>query len=222
MGNEMATLPIYLEVEDVAVGPVLIALKKMPGIIKMNLDLGEGPKLPSSSAYTKGANYEQMALQLFARHNGGPLSLQQLQSELGGAKPRTYGVLHALKKKGVVQQVDKGQYQVNPKAIEHQPAPRALPKPTKNNGHDISKTPTGRAKPGAGWQAISSLLTERGAMKAIDLRTALEPVGVSPKSLSGILDRSKRDGLLKKTSSGAYELTAKGKNNNKEEAAVEH
>jgi hypothetical protein len=43
----MATLPIYLEVEDVAVGPVLLALRKMRGIIKMNLDLGlEAPALP--------------------------------------------------------------------------------------------------------------------------------------------------------------------------------
>src|SRR6185437_16153165 len=107
-------------------------------------------------------------------------------------------------------------------AIEHHPsAPPALPRPMKANGHDIAKTPSGRARQGAGFQAVSALLTERGATRAIDLKAALEPSGVSPKSLSGILDRSKRDGLIRKTSDGAYELTAKGKNN-REEATVEH
>ncbi|MBO4221931.1 hypothetical protein [Bradyrhizobium neotropicale] len=208
----MATLPIYLEVEDVAVGPVLIALRKMPGIIKMNLDLGEGPKLPTSSQYSsKGNNYEQMALELFSRHNGGPLSADQVQSHLGGAKPRTYGVLHGLKKKGVLVTAGKGLYQVSSKAIEHQPQ-RALPKPA------IAKTPTGRASPGEGWKAVSALL-QRGAMKVIELKTALAPSGVSPKSLSGILDRSKRAGLIKKTAGGAYQLTAKG--NKEQQASVE-
>ena len=50
---------------------------------------------------------------------------------------------------------------------------------------------------------------QAGPLTPADLRTKLGESGVSPKSLSGVLLRAKRDGLIKKNGSG-YELTAKG------------
>lgn len=212
----MPTLPINLEVEAEAVGPVMIALRKMPGIIKMHLDLGEGP---APAAKPGNGNLKQTVLALFARLKGGPVHVDAIRQEIGGDKNRVYGVMSALKKEGVVQLAGKRTYQFTAKAMRSlhvEAEPLALPKPpAKGNGHAKPKaksSPTKRAPQGAGPLALRQLLAERGPMTPKDVREALGEKGVGAKSMSGILDRSKRDGLIKKNEkSGEYELTAKGR-----------
>jgi Mn-dependent DtxR family transcriptional regulator len=48
-----------------------------------------------------------------------------------------------------------------------------------------------------------------GALSPADVRTRATGMGISPKGISGMLARAKRDGLIKKNGAG-YELTAKG------------
>jgi DNA-binding PadR family transcriptional regulator len=225
----MATLPIHLEVEDVAVGPVMLLLKRTPGIIKMMLDLGDD-KPPQKSARTGGKTTEQIIIEMFVNANGGPLSLADVQAVVGGAKSRSYGALHALKKKGVIQgNGAKGHYQMTAKAMRmmEKNSPLALPAPahTKKNklngaahsaGHGgagktinaTAKTKSGRAPQGSGPAALRELLTT-SPMTPTEIRTALGEKGVSVKSTSGIIDRAKRDKLIKKVGD-KYELTAKG------------
>ena len=101
----MPTLPIFLEVEDVAVGPVLIALKKMPGIIKMKLDLDvvETGKQASvrNPAGGRGPNGQELITALLMKHQGGPLHLDDIQRQTGLARTSIYGALTVLKSKKV-------------------------------------------------------------------------------------------------------------------------
>jgi hypothetical protein len=235
----MATLPIHLEVEDVAVGPVMLLLKRTPGIIKMMLDLGDDK--PPQSSRIGGKTTEQVVIEMFVKANGGPLSLADVQAQVGGAKSRSYGTLHALKKKGVVQgNGAKGHYQLTAKAMRMMVnnAPLALPAPaytkkkklngarsahgTGGAGKTINATPTkdGRAKQGAGPAALRELLAA-SPMTTGEIKAALDAKGVSSKSTSGIIDRAKRDKIIKKVGD-KYELTAKGaKVDNKiEETAI--
>ncbi|MCA1452103.1 hypothetical protein I6F35_02600 [Bradyrhizobium sp. BRP22] len=220
----MATLPIYLEVEDVAVGPVLIALKKMPGIIKLHLALLDEKPVPA--ARPGGMNTEQTVVAMFANRNGGPMTVDEVQAELGGTRTRSYSAIGGLKKKGVLQQIGKSTYKFSAKAMQmmsnnapaNPTAAPALPKPqshppAKKNGHVVAKAKAkkgGRAERGAGLTALRELLSQNGAMKFTDIRTELSQRGVKEKSTRGIVDRARRDGLLKKTSNGDFELTAKG------------
>jgi len=222
----MATLSLHLEIEDIAYGPVLVLLKRTPGVISMRLPFLEAKPTPATRP--NGMNIEQTVIAVFAKHRGGPLSLDVIETEVG-SKARAYGALHNLKKKGLLVSHRKGQYELSAKAQmmmrrgttpgETRAAPLALPKPHHNkaNGQTHSKTKitkssSGRAKQGEGPMAVRQLLTEKSPMTANDIRLALDAKGLSPKSLSGILDRGRRDGLIKRLTNGTgYELTVKGR-----------
>ena len=203
----MPTLPIHLEVEAEAVGPVLIALRKMPGIIKLHLDLGEGAAaLPKPNG---GMSIAEATMAFMVKHKGGPVHIQQIQHEIGGNKTRAYGVLHTLKKAGAVTGAGKGQWQLSPKAMAAAGLRLALPKPKAAKKAKVVKTATGRAAQGSGPATLIELLTKE-AMTGGAIRVALQAKGLSAKSTSGILTRTRRDGLVKRRADGLYELTAKG------------
>jgi predicted transcriptional regulator len=129
-----------------------------------------------------------------------------------------------LKKKGIVQgNGEKGQYQFTAKAMKliQKNQPLALPAPAhfkkkkkaqKANGHAVGGAGKSngieRAGRGSGPAALRALLTQ-GPMTPSEIRASLAGNGVSAKSVSGILDRGKRDKLIKKVGD-KYELTAKG------------
>jgi DNA-binding PadR family transcriptional regulator len=223
----MATLPLHLEIEDIAYGPVLVLLKKTPGIIKLYMPFLD--EKPTPAARPNVMNIEQTVVALFARHHGGPLQMEIIQEEVGGGKSRAYGALHNLKKKGILVLLGKGEYEFSAKAKAmmqrgatpggSSTAPLALPKPKSHHANEkahsktkLAKTPSGRAKQGTGPMAVRQLLTEKSPMTATDIRLALDAKGLSPKSVSGIIDRGRRDGLIRKLPNGTgYELTAKGK-----------
>jgi hypothetical protein len=211
----MATLPIHLEVEAEAVGPVMIALRKMPGVIKMHLDLGEGP---GSIAAPRGARTNPRAgiLQLLTDRKGGPLSLQEILTETGLAKKQAYGTLHHLKKQGVLRSVEPGVYQFTDKAMAAAGLTLALPKPAKshNKSHKKAKgnghaAPIERASPGATTAALKAILAD-GPMRPREIASALAAHGISPRGASGVLHRGRLSGLIKKTGD-VYALTAKAK-----------
>jgi len=217
----MATLPIYLEVEDVAVGPVLIALRRMPGIIKMNLDISAGAPAPAPVARNgNGPKTNEIIIAMMMKANGEPVHVSDMARQVGGHKSRASVVLNALKKKGIVKAAGKGNWVLTPKAMrdlakhaEPQllPAPKPAAKPigkAKSNGHKVIEH-NERAERGTGPAALCETLRD-GPLSVTDIRTNLEAKGVSGKSLSGFLDRGKRDGIIKKNASGLYELTAKG------------
>jgi hypothetical protein len=215
----------------VAVGPVLVLLRRTPGVISIRLPFLEHK--PTPAPRTNGLNIEQTVVQLFAKHHGGPLVIDAIKEEIGGSKTRAYGAIHNLKKKGILVLIGKGEYKFSAKAMhmmqkgaspEATAAPLALPKPhshAKGNGKTkIVKTASGRAKQGAGPAALRELLSEKGSMKPIDIKQALDSKGVSSKSVSGILDRGRRDGMIKKLASGEYELTARGKQSSEASAGA--
>lgn len=218
----MATLPIHLEVEDVAVGPILIALRKMPGIIKMNLDIGIGAPPVSREAAPRGNNAERI-IALLMQSDGGPIAIKEVMQTLGVSKGSVYSAVYALKKKNVVESPVAGQYQLTVKAkrelMKHEPkllnAPSAKEVKAKTNGHaihhgDIERGPSGRASQGSGRKLLLDALAA-GPITRLNLGKHLASSGMSAKSMSGVMDRAKRDELIKKHSDNNYHLTAKGK-----------
>jgi DNA-binding PadR family transcriptional regulator len=202
------TFPIRLEVEEIALGSVLRKLNDMPGVVDLHLDLGHGgqgagrKQLEETAAKVRsGETIEQTIVKLLMQ---GPKHINEIVQVVGGGKPRTYGATHHLRKKGLIEPgVDKGMHQLTATArAQLGGAVPALPAP------EVSHGPGGRASPGSGNILLRAAL-EAGPVSPGDLRKRMAETGMSPKSVSGVLERAKKHGLIKKNGSG-YELTAKG------------
>lgn len=204
----MATLPIYLEVEDVAVGPVLIVLRRMPGIIKMNLDLEKGAPTAPAMPRSGKINNEQLTIAVMMK-SGGPIHVQTLMRELGGTKSRAYSALHQLKKKGVVKSLGAGNWELTEKAkrqlINGDASPKLLPAPANGKSHKAA----GRARRGNARDIMLRTLAAE-PKRPFEIAEQLDAGGASAKAISGVLDRARRDKLVKKVGDN-YELTAAGK-----------
>ena len=85
------TFPIRLAVEEIALGPVLRKLNDMPGIVKLDLDLGHGgqgagrSQLEDAAKTRNGETTEQRTIKLLME---GPKHISEISSALGGAKSR--------------------------------------------------------------------------------------------------------------------------------------
>ena len=192
------TFPVKLEVEEIALGTVLRKLHEMPGVVKLDLDFGEGGKGAGREKLQQAAatlNILPEEAILKALENG-PMRSRDLINATGMKSHRIY---YAIEKLGLKRN-DKGEYQT---------PPLALPAPTPA----ISHGPTGRASPGSGNVVLLGLLkSEHGPVPPSRLREFLGNNGMSPKSISGVLARARRNGLIKKTGDG-YVLTAKAEKN---------
>jgi Mn-dependent DtxR family transcriptional regulator len=203
------TFPIRLEVEEIALGPVLRKLNDMPGIVHLHLDLGHGGQGPGrkqleqhAAAKANGGNIVQDAVKFLM---GGPKHIGEIARALGGKKSRAYSAMTQLRKQGLAEAgPGKATHQLTAKARAHlSDAVPALPAP------DIKHGPGGRAAPGSGNIVLRSILAE-GPKSPSEVRAQAASLGVSPKSITGVMDRAKKAGLIKKNGTG-YELTAKGR-----------
>jgi hypothetical protein len=198
--------------EEIALGSVVRKLHEMSGIINIDLNLGHGGKkpLPNPASHGNGnGNGSQLARAVVALLMSGEKTINEIIEATGGSRQRAYNIMHQLKKQKIVKRVSPGLYRLSDKAatgLQGQampvPAP-ALPAPVKHG-------PKGRAVPGSGNKVIRAVL-DAAPLRASDLRTQLAGRGLSAKSLSGIVNRAKRDGLIKANGAGIYELTAKGR-----------
>jgi hypothetical protein len=232
----MATLPIHLEVEDVAVGPVLIALRKMPGIIKLHLDLlGDAAtashREPKSERPAKsGAANAERIVALLMQNNGGPLKVGEIMRAIGCTKSSAYTAMYTLKKKKVVQSPHAGEYELTDKAKREllpDQAPKLLTAPKSNGAKPAkvaktaktAKTESGRAAPGTGQKLLLQALAG-GALKRDTLIKQLGENGMSEKSVTGVMARAKDAKLIKSLGAGSWELTAKGTNHQAADAVT--
>jgi predicted transcriptional regulator len=182
----------------------------MPGIAKLDLDLGHGghgagQKTLQRHAEAKRGNKEQTVVKLLLQ---GPKHISEIGAALGGPKSRGYSVMNALRKQGVTEASQgHGMHQLTAKArAQLRAALPALPAP------DVKKTPSGRIARGSGAIVLRAALAT-GPVSPADLRRHMESNGMSRKSVSGALERAKKHGLIKKNGDG-YELTAKGQKMN--------
>lgn len=177
-------------------GAVLRKLHEMPGVAKLDLDLGKAPQQQAASG-----SPQETALAMLA---SGPKHRSELKAALGPAQ-RFYGTMNNLKKKKMVKAVGDGTYvltkHVAQKLNGH--APEAL-------GAPVKKGPAGRAVPGQAVAVLRAVLRDQ-ALSMGQIAEAIGAHGMSAKSITGVLARAKRDGLVKKDGSG-YALTAKGRN----------
>jgi hypothetical protein len=213
------TFPIKLQVEEIALGTVLRKLNEMPGIAKLDLDLGHGGEgagrkpleKHATEARVHNGSREPLAIKILMQ---GPKHIGEISAALGGAKSRAYGLMSTMRKKGLVEGAEsaatwqltkKATAQLNkamPAVTPAVPAMAALPAPAVKHG------PSGRAVPGSGAIVLRAALAT-GPMTSKDLRSKLTEGGMSAKGVSGVLDRARKAGLIKKNGKG-YELTAKG------------
>jgi Mn-dependent DtxR family transcriptional regulator len=200
------TFPIRLEVEEVALGTVLRKLNEMPGIAKLHLDLerggeGSGRKELEQVASKMRETTEQAVIRILM---SGEKSTHEIAQELGWRKPRVYQTTHVLRKKGITESgYGKGTHRLTLTAEKHlDGGTKALPAPALKRG------PKGRVVRGAAKSVLHSILIE-GPKSPTEVRKAAATLGFSPNSVGGLIERAKRDGLIKKNGHG-YGLTAKG------------
>jgi hypothetical protein len=201
------TFPIRLEVEEIALGSVLRRLHDMPGIAKLDLDLGHGgngkgrEQLQSAAAAMRGEGIEQSIItQLMA----GPKSNKELRDILQVSAHKLSYHLTKMRKQKVIKSDGHGRQQIGPALIMEMKAPAiALPAP------QIKRGPSGRASPGSGPILLRSAL-DGGPLQGPDLYAKMTAGGLSSKAVSGVLRRGKVDGIIKRNGKG-YELTAKGR-----------
>jgi hypothetical protein len=108
--------------------------------------------------------------------------------------------MNALRKKGLTEAAaGRGMHQLTAMARAQLGTLPALPAPAAKHG---------RATRGTGDIVLRAAL-DAGPVSPGDLRKHMQSKGMSPKSVSGVLERAKKRGLIKRKGVG-YELTAKG------------
>ena len=216
----MATLSILLEVEDIAVGNLLIAIRNIPGVepgIKtISLSTG-GPQPAVPRQHGVGPNAKELITASLVKAKGGPLNLGDLHRETRLSRTSLYESLTKLSLDEVVKHgEDKGAWQLTEKAKREMvgDAVTMLPSPTKMaakaNKQHIKREPAGRASPGAGRKLLLQALAA-GTNARADLIKHLSESGISPKSAQGTLKRAKGDKVVTSNGRGVYALTAKGR-----------
>lgn len=208
------TFPIRLDVEEIALGTVLRKLNEMAGIVKLHLDLGHGGQGPgrkqlehhAAVARVQNGSREPLVLKLLMQ---GPKHIREISELLGGAMTRAYGLMNSLQKKGLTKSIGKGMHELSKKAKAQiggaMAAVPALPAPSPVQ---LKHGPGGRASPGSGNTVLRAILAD-GPLTPAEVRAKATAQGMSAKSVSGVIDRAKRGGFIKKNGTG-YELTAKG------------
>jgi hypothetical protein len=198
------TMKLIVEVEPEAYGPLILTLTKTPGVIRFDADLGEG----AGSVQRAKSNYKETALALFAKHNGGPLTLDDLARELGGPRQRSSGVVNQLRKENVLRIIGTATYQFTPRAMAAAGLTLALPKPDKpakpkkqaakpkHAAKTAKPEKKKRASPGAATAALQAVLAD-GPKQAGEIKIGLAKHGVSANSVSGVLERGVKSGVLK-------------------------
>jgi DNA-binding PadR family transcriptional regulator len=202
------TFPIRLTVEEVALGTVLRKLNEMPGIVTLDLDLGKGGEGPGKDKLTQEAiknseTADQTVLKLLIQH--GPLTTGAIKKALRWNGTRVYGAINVLKKKRLIE-TDSNKVHTALKVVQVEAVVPALPSPSKPK---ISHGPGGRASPGSGNIVLKSILSS-GPKTPGEIRKLVAENGVSAKSISGVMERARKSGLIKRNGAGVYELTAKG------------
>lgn len=207
----MATLPINLEVEDVAVGPVLIALRKMPGIIKMNLDLGDGPRIEPKGPRVP---ITERIIAMLVEANGTAVTIGDILQATGALKTSLGGPLGKMRTEGIIKKVGRGTYILSPKAAKDliPSAMKMLPKPRSEAAaakKPIKQVATpGRTAAGTSRELIMKRLI-KGPMSASDLRAQLESEGMTAKSVGNALYKGKAEKVFA-LKDKLYSLTAGG------------
>ncbi|WP_038388727.1 helix-turn-helix domain-containing protein [Bradyrhizobium elkanii] len=136
----------------------------------------------------------------------GPKHITEIGRVIGN-KASAYTATSKLRKEGLIEPgANKGMHQLTTAArtqlggaVSTLPA---LPAPQIKHG------PAGRAVRGSGNILLRTLLAD-GAKQPIELRRHMAENGMSPKSISGVIDRAKKGGFIRKNGAG-YELTTKG------------
>lgn len=187
---------ITLRVEEIALGATLRKLHEMPGVMSVDMDLGDkggtGPgakQLQEAAAVRSGTVSERIARFLAEK---GPSHRQAIQAALGATSSTISSTLHVMKTNGIIERVAASTYALA-KGVALPPL--ALPAPTK------ATTPSGRVASGAAQASMLNLLAAQptGSMPRSTIAKELVAAGIPAKSFHGTLDRAEGAKLIKRT-----------------------
>jgi hypothetical protein len=212
----MATLPIYLEVEHRAVGPLLIGFRNNPDIVTVAIPLGAPHRVVVPRQHGARSKAQELIIASFIKANGRPLTLVDLRRETSLTRTSIYDSLKGLSHDNIVKRGEfRGTWQLSEKAKREKvgDAARISPSPTKSaarvNKKEIERGPSGRVSRGIGRALLLQALAA-GTNTRADLIKHLSERGISPKSAQVMLERTKRDKAITSNGRGAYALTARG------------
>jgi hypothetical protein len=215
----MATIGLKVKLEDTALGPVMILLRKTPGVIGWEIEMDSlappAPKLPGHK------KMRDVALDQFGL--GEPLTIDQMAAVLGN-KSRAHGALNHLSKFGLVRSVAprgtwmltaKGRHALGlpsqkllpspaKKAAKAKPA-KAVKAKAKTNGH-AAPVGRGRGKPGETAGVLRSILTKHGALTRRAIGDKMVEAGLAKTVLSGAMDRARKSKMIRQRDDQLYEL----------------
>jgi Mn-dependent DtxR family transcriptional regulator len=211
---------ITVTVEEVAFGPTLRKLHELPGILKVDVDLGAGGISAGVKKHEQraaqlldGPTHEEKIVALLTTRGGGPMHIRDIGEAIKVRHSSVNSALHLLKKKGITVSAGTGLHRLKD-AVQHTNGTAlALPAPR--------RTPSGRIAQGSGPIFLRQAL-EAGSMRPGELSKALAARGMSAKGVSGVLRRSMDKGLIKRNTDGTYDLTVKGRKLEQPVAEAEH
>jgi hypothetical protein len=103
------TFPIMIEVEEIALGPVLRKLNEMAGVAKLHLDLGKGGETGQPQIAAQAVQFRERDLGkrrkaiALASLTDGPKHVSALRTATGCSKTSIYGLLHHMRTEGLTQ-----------------------------------------------------------------------------------------------------------------------
>jgi hypothetical protein len=214
--------PIILQVEEIAVGSVLRKLNEMPGVAKIDLNLGHGGEGAGKKALTeassaiaaKGTIEKAIANLLLSR---GAMALKDITATLRANNSTVHNALTRMRKKGLTESYGRGIHRLtltSRNIPEHGLAPPlALPAP---GSRPVLKRvgKSHRVARGSGPILIKTALAA-GPLGWAALRDKIEGGGLTHTSAGGAIGRAKRAGLIRKNGAG-FVLTPKGQKINEE------
>jgi hypothetical protein len=200
----MPTIPILVDVEDTALGPVMIALKRTPGVIgfRVNLDAFT----PSAARLPAGVSVQDTVLACIAARHPEAMRSREIAAATGLTKQNVASALNSLKgKKAILRAGDRLLWQLSPKAATEMGKTLALThdKPPRKDGK-----PRARASREAVWQALH-LAMKDGPTPTHKITEVFTTHGISG-AISGALARAREKKLVRNIAPGTWELTAKG------------
>lgn len=221
----MPIVSIKVDVQAEAVGPVMIALRRMPGVMNFHVDLDAFAPSAAALRAPGSPSIKDTVIAILLKSYPQPLKAAQIADQGGLQKTSVHSTLHGkLKEHGVVELSIGRTWRLSDKAAVEMGARKLLSAPEakakakangKTNGKANGKTNGAdhgertRQSGAVLWAHLHQFLKD-GAKRRAEIIGAMAALGMKEKGVSSLLSRNQRSKLVKSDGGGTWELTPKG------------
>lgn len=208
---------IRLRVEEIALGSVLRKLHEMPGVVDVDLNLGEGgtgagaKKLAEAAASLRADTNPGRIAELLLRV--GPMHRHDIKQALGNIADGTlYTALGKMVKSGQLEKIRQGVYKATEGLQVLAGAPKALPAPRQSGNPTNAPAPTGtRAKRGVGIAALLQMVVGQPIARS-EVTAQMKATGMTSRAVAGVIHRAEKAKLAKRDkANGTVVITERGR-----------